>query len=177
MNRSGMSSETFAALLTQCLPSVRKLVQSRLRGWDQTEDVLQQALLRAFEHRDQLQSHSKFKSWLTSIAINEVYMLYRRNRVYVSLHDSPNMDYRDRAPSPLEQLEQLERVRRIQTAMAQISERDRTAIRLRDLEGFTIVETAKALASSKPAAKSVHFRARQRLKLALCETHQPKSRG
>lgn len=35
MNLSGKSGETFAALLTPCLPSVRKLAQSRLRALDQ----------------------------------------------------------------------------------------------------------------------------------------------
>jgi DNA-directed RNA polymerase specialized sigma24 family protein len=68
MNLSAMSGETLAALLTPCLPSVRRMVQSRLRAWDEAEDVLQQTLLQAFRHRGQLQAHCKFKSWLWSIA-------------------------------------------------------------------------------------------------------------
>ena len=167
MKLSAMSGETFEALLTPRLPSVRKLVQSRLRTWDHAEDVLQQTLLQAFEHRDQLQSHSKFKSWLSSIAINEVYMFHRGARVHYPLPDSPGMECRDRDPSPLEQLEQLEWVSRLNIAMATLSECDRTAIRLRDLEGFTMAQTAEKLRKSEPAAKSVHFRARRRLKLAF----------
>lgn len=170
MNLSGMSGETFAALLTSCLPSVRRLVQSHLRAWDQAEDVLQQALLQAFKHRDQLQSHSKFKSWLWSIARNEIFMFHRSVRVHALLPESPALECRDEAPSPLEQMEQLERVNRIQTAMAKLSECDRTAIRLRDLEGCTLAETAEKLRKSQPAAKSAHFRARRRLKLVLSGT-------
>lgn len=176
MNLSGMSGETFAALLAPCLPAVRKLVRSRLRARDQAEDVLQQTLLQAFKHRDQLQAHSKFKSWLWSIAMNEIYMFHRRVRVHVPLPEPPALEWRDRAPSPLEQVEQLERVSRIQTAMATLCECDRTAIRLRDLEGFDLAETAEKLCKSKPAAKSVHFRARRRLKLALRGTGQTESR-
>lgn len=167
MNLSVMSGETFAALLTPCLPSVRKLVLSRLRAWDEAEDVLQQTLLQAFRHRDQLQTPSKFKSWLWSIAINEIHMFHRRVRLHIPLPESPTMEYRDRAPSPLEQLEQLERMSRIQNAITTLSECDRTAIRLRDLEGLSMADTAKAMRRSEPAAKSVHFRARRRLKLAL----------
>ena len=96
MNLSAMSGETFEALLTPCLPAVRKLVQSRLRAWDRAEDILQQTVLQAFEHRDQLQSHSKFKSWLSSIAINEIYMFHRGVRVHVPLPDLPGMECRDR---------------------------------------------------------------------------------
>jgi RNA polymerase sigma-70 factor (ECF subfamily) len=167
MNLSGMSGETFAALLTPCLPSVRRLVRSRLRLWDEAEDVLQQTLLQAFKHRDQLHANSKFKSWLWSIAMNEICMFHRRVRLHAPLPESPGMECRDRTPSPLERLEQLERRRRIQKAMATLSESDRTAIRLRDLDGLTIAETAKAMRRSEPAAKSAHYRARQRLKLAL----------
>jgi len=167
MNLSGMSGETFAALLAPCLPAVRKLVRSRLRARDQAEDVLQQTLLQAFKHRDQLQAHAKFKSWLCSIAINEIWMFHRRDRVHIPLPESPVMERQDAGPSPLEQLEQLERVNRIRAAMATLSACDRMAIRLRDLEGFTLPETAKALDKSEPAAKSVHFRARRRLKVAV----------
>jgi RNA polymerase sigma-70 factor (ECF subfamily) len=167
MNLSVMSGETFAALLTPCLPSVRRLVQSRLRAWDHAEDVVQQTLLQAFKHRDQLESHSKFKSWLWSIAMNEICMFYRRVRVQVPLQESLPMDWRDEAQSPLERLEHLERVNRIETAMAKLSEGDRTAIRLRDLEELSLPETAEKLRKSESAAKSIHFRARRRLKVAL----------
>ena len=167
MKPSGMPRETFSALLTPCLPAVRKLVQSRVRAWDEAEDVLQETLLQAFRHRDQLQAHSKFKSWLWSIAMNEICTFYRRIRIHVPLAESPAMECRDRAPSPLERFEQLERARRIQNAMAKLSECDRVAIRLRDLEGLTMAETAKAIRKSEPAASSMHFRARQRLKCAL----------
>src|SRR6185369_10630185 len=132
MNFSGISGDTFAAMLTPCLPSVRKLVRSRLRTWDEVEDVVQQTVLQAFKHREQLQAHSKFRSWLWSIAINEIGMFRRRVRVrlHVSLPESPAMECPDRAPSPLEQLEQREQLKRIQNALATLSECDRMAIRL-----------------------------------------------
>jgi RNA polymerase sigma factor (sigma-70 family) len=128
------------------------MVQSRLRAWDEAEDVLQQTLLQAFRHRGQLQAHCKF---------------HRRVRIHSPLPESPTMECHDRAPSPLERFEQLERASRIQKAMATLSECDRVAIHLRDLESLTMAETAKAMRKSEPAARSTHFRARQRLKLAL----------
>ena len=94
---SGMSGETFAVLLTPCLPSVRKLVQSRLRALYQAEDALQQTLFQTFRHRDRLQSYSKFKSWLYWIATNEIYMFHRCVRVPVPLPESPTVENRDRA--------------------------------------------------------------------------------
>jgi len=177
MNLPGMSGERFAELLTLCLPSVRKLVFARLRGGDDAEDIVQQTLLQAFRHRDRLRAHSKFKSWLWSIALNEIRMLHRRDRLLVPLHESAAIDCRDRAPSPLARLEELERSNWLGSAMARLSERDRAAIRLRDLNGLTLRETAKALRSSEPATKSAHFRARRRLETALRRSPSANVRG
>jgi len=162
-----MTGETFAALLAPNLQSVRRLVQTRLRAADHADDIIQQTLLNAFAHRDQLRASSRFKSWLCSIAINEVRMFFRTDRGCVSLDEFPHIDSRDTGVSPLARVEELERLEWLQDGMAQLSERDRTAIRLRDLDGLSLTETAEAFESSEAAAKSTHFRARRRLAGAL----------
>jgi RNA polymerase sigma-70 factor (ECF subfamily) len=158
-----MSRETFVALLVPNLQAVRRLVQRRLRTSDQTEDIVQQALLRAFVHRGQLSTPSKFKSWLFSIALNEARMFLRTSRSSVSLDEFPDFELMDRSPSPFAECEQMDRVARLRTGMARLSERDRTAIRLVDIDGLSAAEAAGTLAVSKAAFKSTHFRARQRL--------------
>jgi DNA-directed RNA polymerase specialized sigma24 family protein len=80
-----MTGDTFEALLEPNLPSVRRFVQTRLRTTDHADDVIQQILLRAFAHRDQLRADSKFKSRLCSIAMNEVRMFFRTDRPTISL--------------------------------------------------------------------------------------------
>jgi RNA polymerase sigma-70 factor (ECF subfamily) len=162
-----MSRETFTDLLAANLPSVRRLVQTRLRTSAYADDVLQQALLRAFAHREQLRVQSKFKSWLWSIALNEIRAFLRGTRPGVSLDEFPNLELADRAPSPFAKCEQRERAEWLQAGMARLTERDRTAIRLVDLNGLSIAEAADALALSRAAVKSVHFRARQRLACAV----------
>jgi RNA polymerase sigma-70 factor, ECF subfamily len=162
-----MSEETFMGLLAPNLQPLRKLLQARLRIPDQADDVLQKALLHAFARRDQLRVHPKFKSWLWTIALNEMRMFFRGNRGTISLNEFPNIDPSDRAPSPLARFEQIERMEWLHAGLAKLSERDRTAIRLRDLDGLSIAETAEALAISKGAVKSTHFRARKRLAYAL----------
>jgi len=146
---------------------VRRFVQTRLRTSDHTDDVLQQTLLRAFAHRDQLRASSKFKSWLCSIAMNEVRMFFRTDRPTVSLDELPKIDSRDWGPSPLARVEQLERIEQLQAGMDRLSNRDRETIRLRDIEEMSLMETAEAFELSESAAKSTHFRARRRLAGAL----------
>jgi RNA polymerase sigma-70 factor, ECF subfamily len=162
-----MTGDTFEALLEPNPPSVRRFVQTRLRTSDHTDDVLQQTLLRAFAHRDQLHASSKFKSWLCSIAMNEVRMFFRTDRPTVSLDELPKIDSRDWGPSPLARVEQLERIEQLQADMDRLSNRDRETIRLRDIEEMSLMETPEAFELSESAAKSTHFRARRRLAGAL----------
>jgi RNA polymerase sigma-70 factor (ECF subfamily) len=162
-----MSSETFMGLLAPNLQPLRKLLQVRLGIPVQADDVLQQALLRAFARRDQLRLRSKFKSWLWTIALNEMRMFFRGNRSTISLDEFPNIDPSDRAPSALARYEQIERLEWLREGLKKLSGRDRTVIIMRDLDGLSIAETAEALAVSETAVKSTHFRARQRLARAL----------
>ena len=161
-----MTSETFTALLTPHLQPIRRLVHSRLRS-DDADDVVQQTLLRAFTRRHQLRSHDKFKSWLWSIAINEVRMLLRGVRPSVSLDEFGHSSFADHKPSPHAVYEQRERVERVRAGLAKLSHRDRTAIHMADFDDLTAREAAVALGVSRPAFKSTHFRARQRLANAL----------
>jgi RNA polymerase sigma-70 factor, ECF subfamily len=162
-----MTGDAFEALLAPNLPLVRRFVQTRLRTSDHADDVLQQTLLRAFAHRNQLRASAKFKSWLCSIAMNEVRMFFRTDRPTISLHESPQIDLRDSGPSPLARVEELERAEWLQAGMDRLSDRDRKALRLRDLQEMSLTETAEAFELSESAAKSTHFRARRRLAGAL----------
>ena len=162
-----MTGDTFEELLAPNLPSVRRFVQTRLRTSDHADDVIQQTLLQAFAHRHTLRASSKFKSWLCSIAMNEVRMFFRTGRPTVSLHEFPQIDSRDSGPSPLARVEEMERLEWLKAGMDRLSDRDRETIRLRDLEGMSLTETAEAFELSESAAKSTHFRARRRLACAL----------
>ena len=162
-----MTGETFEALLAPNLPSMQRLVQMRMRTTDHADDVIQQTLLRAFVRRDQLRASSKFRSWLCSIAMNEVRMFFRTSRHTISLHEFPQIDSRDPGPSPLARVEEMERLEWLEAGMDRLSDRDRGTIRLCDLEGMSLRETAEAFELSKSAAKSTHFRARKRLACAL----------
>ena len=172
-----MTVDTFEALLAPNLPSVRRFVQTRLRTPDHADDVLQQTLLQAFSHRDQLRTGSKFKSWLCSIAMNQVRMFFRTSRPTMSLHEFPEIDSRDSGPSPLARVEELERLEWLRTGMDRLSDRDRDTIRLRDLEGMSLTETAEAFELSESAAKSTHFRARRRLARVLRSVERRRTGG
>jgi len=162
-----MTRETFAALLAPHLQAIRRFIRGRVRTHDQADDILQQTLLHAFVHRDQLRVEGKFKSWLWSIAFNEIRMLRRANRVCVSIDEFPNFELPDETPSPLAHCEQMERTKRLRAGLARLTERDRMAIRLADLNELTTAEAAGTMEVSQAAFKSTLFRARKRLEHSL----------
>lgn len=157
-----MSEETFDTLLAMNLKSVRNLVRMRIRRTDHADDIVQQTLLLAFSRRDQLRVESKFKSWLQSIAINEIRMFYRACRSSISLDELPGL-LADPTPSPLAICEQRERTERLREGLATLSRRDRTALRLVDIEELTVAQAARVLTVKPAALRSTHFRARRRL--------------
>jgi RNA polymerase sigma-70 factor (ECF subfamily) len=136
------------------------------------DDLVQQTLLRAFVSRNQLRCPSKFRSWIWSIALNEIRMFFRRSRASVPLEELPIRDLTDKESSPLVQYVQLERHGCLQAAMAGLAASHRIAIRLVDLEGLSCREAADALRVSTAAFKSTHYRALERLRRALRGTPQ-----
>ena len=88
-------------------------------------------------------------------------------RPSISLEQRANGDLVDPAPSALAACEQMEEDVRLRAGMASLTSRDRMAIRLVDLNGWSYSQAAGAMAVSMAAFKSAHFRARQRLARAL----------
>ena len=158
-----MTGETFEDLLAVNLQAVRKLVNAKLKMTDQTDDVLQQTLLHAFIHRDQLRTHSKFKSWLCSIAMNEVRGFHRRSRPFLPLDMLAEFASGDRWACPHARYEQRESAERVNAAMAKLSDQDRATIHLVDLAERKIAEAAQSISVKQAALKSSHYRARKRL--------------
>ncbi|MBZ5622692.1 MAG: sigma-70 family RNA polymerase sigma factor [Acidobacteriia bacterium] len=162
-----MSGETFETLLTPALPAIRKLVRAKIRMPDYTEDVVQQTLMHAFVHREQLRVPSKFKSWISSIAMNEIRGLARRTRMCVPLEALPPIASSDRSTCPYKVFEDGERTDHLYDGLAQLNPRDRYAIHLIDLAEVKLTDAANALSFSRAAMKSAHFRARRRLSRAV----------
>jgi RNA polymerase sigma-70 factor (ECF subfamily) len=158
-----MSGEKFEALLAPNLRCLRTLVRRRIPSSGHAEDVIQNILLRAFANRNQLRLEEKFGTWLWSIAVNEIRQHFRGDRRIVSFDEIPRFDAPDDGVSPLARLEENETCEWVNFCVAKLPDRDRNAIRIRDLEGRTMEEAAAALHSSVPGAKTIHFRARKRL--------------
>jgi DNA-directed RNA polymerase specialized sigma24 family protein len=72
-------------LLRLVSPDFYRIIYSMVRDHDDTDEVVQEALLRLFRHIDQLKDPRRFASWAMRIAVNQVQtfrMKKSRQRLY-----------------------------------------------------------------------------------------------
>jgi RNA polymerase sigma factor (sigma-70 family) len=92
--------EAFGDLIQPYMASLTRFARLRLRSDPEAEDIVQQAILRALSHLRQFRGEASFKTWLTTIASNEVSQ-WRRGRAVAPFR--PRYDSRiehDRYHSP-----------------------------------------------------------------------------
>jgi RNA polymerase sigma-70 factor (ECF subfamily) len=139
----------------------------RLRNHSEVEDVIQQAIFRAFHNLHQFRREASFKTWLSKITSNEVSHL-RRGKAIVGL--LPSMDTEllaDPAHLPDLQIQRKEETARLHQALTRLPEKYRVIIELRDLREFSIAVTARRLSLTVSAVKTRHHRARKLLLRSL----------
>jgi RNA polymerase sigma-70 factor, ECF subfamily len=142
------------------------------RNREDSEDVVQESLLKAFRHLASFEEKARFSSWLTRIVMNEAYMLLRqKRRVMEVLPDSPQDStestpdpFVDRGPSPEESCWRRERKELLTKSVNRLRPTIRRAVLLRDFEERTVEETAQTLHTSSGAVKARLFHARRKLR-------------
>ena len=142
-----------------------------VRDRDVAEDAVQEAFLSAYRNLDRFSGPS-FRSWLTRIAINAARDILRRRKRRPA---DPYPDWEDEAwqpPAPeSERPEQVSLVRQQRAALARamtgITDDQRTAIILFDVQGYDYQEIAGMTGVSVGTVKSRIHRGRLALRAAL----------
>lgn len=145
------------AVLVERNRSRVEAVAERLVGED-AEDLMQEALLRAYLGLSQLRDPARFGAWLCGIAVNLAKMRLRRRAFETRLLSEPASD------GGLEEREVLERVRE---AVEVLPPGQRDVVVMHYLEGLSCDEIAALLGSTSGAVRVRLHRARQQLREQL----------
>jgi len=153
-----------------------RISQTVTRNSEDSEDAVQEALLKAFQNLADFREDSKFSTWLIRITVNQSLMKVRkqRTRKEVSLDEDFEMDggvlpvdVPDRTPGP----EQLCWASELRDILARTVGELRPILRvvfvLRDVEGLSIEQTAQVLNLSQETVKSRLWRVRLHLRERL----------
>jgi RNA polymerase sigma-70 factor (ECF subfamily) len=146
-----------------------RVIRAILRDDNETEEVMQEAYVRAFEHLQQFEGRAKFSTWLTKIA---VYEAYARGRGRERLSDSETywedlIAATDRSPE--ERTFDSEMRSLLESAIDSLPEEHRAVFILRDVEGMSTAETADILNLTEENVKVRLFRARAAIRRQLFE--------
>jgi RNA polymerase sigma-70 factor (ECF subfamily) len=152
----------------------RALFQTALRllgNAEDAEDALQEAMLAAYRNLPRFEGRSQFSTWMTRIVINAALMRRRSKRAHpaLSLDDSSEEKtpiaerFADGRPSPEQIYAGTELSERVKENLQTLSPLLRNAFELRELEGLSADEAARALGVSRNTLKARLWRARQQL--------------
>ena len=149
-----------------------RVVLSILRDADETEDVMQDAYVRAYQHLDQFEGRASFSTWLTRIAVHEALARVRsRSRMQQMDFDLEegeiSVDLTSSSVDPEETTSQGELARLLEESLLKLPEQYRTVLMLRDVEDLSTSETAAALGLSEENVKVRLHRGRALLRRDL----------
>ncbi len=166
----------------QHLDALYRTALRMTRNPEDAEDLVQDALVRAYRFYDRFQPGTNFRAWLFKILTNTFINTYRRKAVrpqvssledteqfflYNQLTERPG-DVLDVEDTVLDQLG----ADAIQRAIDELPPQFRTTVQLADVEGLSYADIAEATGVAKGTVMSRLFRGRRLLQRALWEQAQ-----
>jgi RNA polymerase sigma-70 factor (ECF subfamily) len=178
--------DLFYDLIKPCERALFLTAHSVLKSEADAEEVVQEAVLKAYKALASFRGEAKFSTWLLKITLNEARMKLRRSRVEseVSLEDFADNDDSDYTPAvltdwreiPSESLERKELRDTLRRAVNELPEKYREVLFLRDCREMNIEETAQLLDISIGMVKTRLFRARMMMQKMLAPELHAKCR-
>jgi len=166
----------FDRLMSSCYQPTFRLAVGIVRNREDAEDVLQEAMIKAYCNLRQFQRNSRFYTWIVRIAINEALMNVRRrhgerqaslDEVAESDRGAVRRECHDWRSHPEKYCTQRELNRILDDALTGLSPRLCAAFYLRNVEDLSVKETAAKLGLTVNGVKSRVSRARSRLRKRL----------
>lgn len=154
------------------------LIYNMTSNKEDTEDMLQDVLAKAYQSLPRFKGNSSFYTWIYRIAINRTinFLKKRKRKQAMSLDNVDNGIERDPAylelssrESPVRDVNIVELQEKLNTALQTLSEKHRSVVVLHDVQGIPHNEIAKMLGVSEGTLRSRLFYARQHLQNELAE--------
>jgi RNA polymerase sigma-70 factor (ECF subfamily) len=124
------------------------------------DDIAQESYIKAYLSCDGFRDASSFNAWIYRIAYNTFISHRRSCRPTGSLEDAATVAAPDRADANF-------KYQALYAAMAKLSERERTAVLLFYLQGYSVKEIAAVIDASEDAVKQQLSRGRAHLRTIM----------
>ena len=168
----------FEKIVRRESPRLFKVLLRYVRDEDQARSIMQETFLQAYENLESFRGDSKFTTWVYSIGINQARSRFRKEKRHNLLsedeidHLQPRFwigrytqKYEPWQPDEIASIS--ERQRLVREAIAQLPDKYRVVVELRDMQEFSTDETAEMLSMTSGAVRVRLHRARQALRALL----------
>ena len=162
--------EAFGVLVERYKGKVFSLAYGFTRDRTIADDLAQEVLIKAYFSLPKFKAKSEFGTWLYRIAVNHARDFLRKNKQ--RLKEIPLQEAGDRGLASADLGPEEERLREgqrkiVQAALARLSEKYRTILTLRDIDGLSYQDISGILKLSPGTVDSRLHRARRQLREKL----------
>jgi RNA polymerase sigma-70 factor (ECF subfamily) len=160
----------FGEIVTRHERRVLTVAWRLLGTMEDAQDAAQEVFLRAFKYLHRFDTQKPLEAWLVGMTVNVCRSLGRKRSLQRSIfvHGSA-FEPPDTTRDPHSQFSSTENRQILHRALKGLGEKERTAIVLRDLEGFSTAEVAEILGSSEATVRSQISVARLKIRKAIKE--------
>jgi RNA polymerase sigma-70 factor (ECF subfamily) len=169
----GLTREQFSRRVAPFLPQVFRFCLALAGTREAAEDLLQNALVRAYTHRDSFRGEGSMAGWVCSIARNE-HLEHGLMRSAVERFGEVFEDWFSTSPEPSPQYcaELTEDREELLEALQALPQVFRTVVWLCDVEDMAYADVSELLHLPVGTVKSRHARGRERLRQALVRSKE-----
>ena len=163
-SESSRAHREFEERLAECGPLAFRVAYGVLRHAADTEDVAQEALLKAYRNFGRLREPARFRGWLVRIAFRMALDRWRSvKRREKRETEGEHPEHRAAGPTAEELAVSSEFQARLGRAMEELPEKFRLVLLLSAIQGYTLEEVSEMLGIPMGTVKSRLFFARKQL--------------
>jgi RNA polymerase sigma-70 factor, ECF subfamily len=163
LQRNALAAGEFREQLIAAIPGLRAFGMSLTARADYADDLVQETLMKAWNHQQSFEAGNNLRAWLYTILRNEFYSQMRKRRREIEDADGA---YSNKVATPGEQEGHLD-MADLRLAMAKLPDDQREAIILVGASGFSYQEVAQICGVAIGTVKSRVSRAREKLAALL----------
>jgi RNA polymerase sigma-70 factor (ECF subfamily) len=171
--------DAFRVLVERHSRGIFRVVYRMTGNQQDTEEIVQETLLRAYKSLERFELRANFSTWLYRIAVNRTLdflnarktQMHAKETYQIVDHPDPEESHQVQLaaadPGPDRMLLSAEMKRRLADAMGLLTPAERVAFTMRHMEGRSMEEIGQTLNLKVSAAKNSVFRAVQKLRQQL----------
>lgn len=135
-----------------------------LGNTEDAQDTVQDALVKIWRQKDQLDTINNPEAWCMQITKNLCLDRHKAQKIKMTAVKDIKIIQEDSVKTPYEQAEQKDNIEKVRKIIGELPEKPRMIIHLREVEGYSYKEIATILELSLEEVKIGLFRARKLLK-------------